>query len=390
MDRGVKRVIRGCIRLNSFKAITLLTLMVCFSLIGSSKAFASDNVLQAIQIDGVKDSYTIVLRSDDSAEIKKTIQAPNKMIIDLKGIRASKSINTIYNNTASVDSVVVEPTGADSVKILVQADNVSNAEVQFDTLKTPLGVLGKSEAQKNADQLVLSKPMESYTPVYDESEEDADVSEFSLSNMMAGSTGKAVKQIFKSEKISWMLAFGMLAIMLISGVKGIKGKDSQIRVGLSQSLKERELDLYREMGMNNPVAGAPLNTRPNGLSPVQAPAQPPIGANYGLKAYQNGTKNPYVSSEIQRPRPMTAPKQAYTAPQAPSSKVSAGLGVQNTIAQKAAAPSQRPAQPAANRSSNIDSMKFLESMTKIYEKNGRTDLAQGLKQNMKKAKMNAI
>ncbi len=51
--------------------------------------------------------------------------------------------------------------------------------------------------------------------------------------------------------------------------------------------------------------------------------------------------------------------------------------MQNTIQKTAAAP----------KTTNIDSMKFLESMTKIYEKNGRTDLAQGLKSNMQKARM---
>jgi hypothetical protein len=45
---------------------------------------------------------------------------------------------------------------------------------------------------------------------------------------------------------------------------------------------------------------------------------------------------------------------------------------------------------AGPKTTNIDSIKFLESMTKIYEKNGRSDLAQGLKANMKKAKMGLV
>lgn len=374
---------------NSNKTIILLTLTLGFSLLGAPKALASDNVLQAIQVDGVKDSYKIVLRSDDSAEMQKTIQAPNKMILHLKGIRASKSINTIYNNTASVDSVVVEPTGIDSVKVLIQADNVGNADVQFDTLKTPLGVLDKSEAQKSADQLVLNKPMQSYTPVYDESEEAADSSEFSLSGLMAGSTGKAVKKVLKDQKISLLLAFGMLVMLVMKGIKGIKSNDNEIKIGLSQSLKEKELDLYRDLGMNNPMSGVSIRAR-QGLQPQTQPQSTPLaGVNYGLKAYQSGTRNPYVSSEIQRPRAMAATKQPYVAPQ-PAQRPS--VSIQNTIQN----PLQRTANPAlkqtrtatAGRTTNIDSMKFLESMTKIYEKNGRSDLAQGLKSNMKKAKMN--
>ncbi|MEI8129266.1 MAG: hypothetical protein WCG95_06575, partial [bacterium] len=149
---------------NFKKMFLMFAIGICFT---GGNVFASDNVLQAIQIDGVKDSYNIVLKSDDVSEIKKTVQAPNKMILNLKGIRASKTINTIYNNTSSVDSVVVEPTSDDSVKISIQADNVANAGVHFDTLKTPLGVLDKSAKQnKTTDELVLNKPMDSYTPVY--------------------------------------------------------------------------------------------------------------------------------------------------------------------------------------------------------------------------------
>ena len=59
--------------------------------------------------------------------------------------------------------------------------------------------------------------------------------------------------------------------------------------------------------------------------------------------------------------------------------------MQNTI--QGAALKTAPAK-AKPRTANLDSIKFLESMTKIYEKNGRSDLAQGLKTNMKKAKVN--
>lgn len=362
-----------------FKNIFLLTLVIGFSLIGKS-AFASDNVLQAIQIDGVKDSYNIVLRSDDTAELKKTIQAPNKMTLTLKGIRASKSINTIYNNTADVDSVVVEPTGNDAVKILIQADNVQDANIQFDTLKTPLGVLDKSSKSNNNEELILNKPMESYKPVYDETSQEEDASGISLSSLMAGSTATNIKKALKNDKITWMITFGLLSIILLGGIKLVKGKDNEIKVGLSQSLKERELNLYRS-NMGSSLSEA-LN---NGVKPSMQPQQA-VGNNYGLRAYQNGTRSPYVSSEIQRPRPAAAPmpqKASYESIQKTQSQISnTKAAMQNTIQKQATAPASRP------KTTNIDSMKFLESMTKIYEKNGRSDLAQELKSNMKKAKIN--
>lgn len=366
------------------KSGILVLLAICISFM-ANKAIASDNVLQAIQVNGFKDSYNIILKSDDIAELKKTVQAPNKMIINLKGIRASKTINTIYNNTSSVDSVVVEPTGDDSVKILVQAQNVANAQVHFDSLKTPLGVLSENApAQKAGEELVLNAPVSSYKPVYQESTEQEEG--FSITNAMASPAIGQLKNILKNEKISWMITFGLFAIFVLSGIKTVKGKDNEIKIGLSQSLKQRELDLYREQMASE--------THTNILSPIEGGLRPTLtGANYGLKTYQNTNKSPYLSSEIQRQRPAQAPVVTNTplVAQSAAPRSSRQLnqnipsGMQTNTLQKT-----MPKAPQAinQKTANIDSMKFLESMTKIYEKSGRSDLAQGLKTNMKKAKVN--
>lgn len=368
--------------------VFLLTLIagVCFT----GKVFASDNVLQAIQIDGAKDSYNVILKSDDVAEVKKTIQAPNKMILNLKGIRASKAINTIYNNTSNVDSVVVEPTGDDSVKILIQADNANNAEVNFDTLKTPLGVLDKSEKQSSTDELVLNGPMASYKPVYDENANTEENSGFSLAGAMSGTAAKGVKKALKSDKTTLVLGIGMVVMFILSGIKTIKGKDSEIKVGLTQSLREKDTnrdtdlrnsELYNEIRNSELAALNSRNTVPQQLS-----------GNFGLKAYQDGMRSPYTTPEIARPRKMVTPE-PVASPQPMARTISSNPIQNNTMQNTIQRPSLKTAPAAAAmaarpKTTNIDSMKFLESMTKIYEKNGRSDLAQGLKQNMKKAKVN--
>ncbi len=346
----------------------------CFA---GNNVFASDNVLQVIQIDGFKDSYNIILKSDDVAELKKTIQAPNKMLLNLKGIRASKTINTIYNNTSSVDSVVVEPTGEDSIKILIQANNVSNAEVNFDTLKTPLNVLNNSKNQsKENNEIILNEPVESYQPIYQSSmdEMNSSVSLLSTSEPII----KYVKKTLKSEKVSWLITCVLFSVLLLNGIKLIKRKDSEIKIGLSQSLKEREIDLYKDLntelnGLRNPA----LREAP----PVQTHSGQNIAGNYGLRTYQQGTRNPYFTPEIQHAKP-PADNLRKIAQHINSNLKQAAPGLAQSPAQKTAPTDTK------TKTTNIDGMKFLESMTKIYEKNGRTDLAQGLKTNMKKAKVN--
>lgn len=359
---------------------------IAFCFIGN-RALASDNVLQAIQVDGVADSYNIIFKSDDVAEIKKTIQAPNKMVLILNGIRASKTINTIYNNTASVDSVVVEPLGEDSVKILVQADNVANAEVKFDTLKTPLGVLDKTQKQdKPNSELVLNGPVNSYQPVYNQNEDFEEDEGFSMADASSAVAGYA-KKALKSDKLSLFAVCGLLIMVVFGGLKTVKSKDSDIKVGLSQSLKEREIDLYKGLGgLNVELPEPPVANK------AAANSQNMAGASYGLRAYQNGTRSPYITSEMQRPRPMVSP-----APQSVSRNISSARPSAthtsslhgNTMTMSKPALKAAPASQKS-RTTNIDSIKFLESMTKIYEKNGRSDLAQGLKANMKKAKANLV
>lgn len=383
---------RVSIKLKDLKKTVLTALIVGISFVGGLKAFAADNVLQAIQIEGVKDSYDIILKSDDSAELKKTIQAPNKMILTLKGIRASKSINTIYSNTSTVDSVVVEPTGDDSVKILIQAANVGNAQIKFDTLKTPLGF---TSAKSVDNSIVLSGPVKSYTPVYNESgiEEEAQTG-LSLGGVMASSEMRSVKKVLKNGKISWMVAFGLFTIVILNGIKSVKGKDSDIKVGLSQSLRERELDLSRslhqDMNLQRPASmtNVSIHDAPIRSNSAVGQATAPIsGVNYGLKAYQNNSRSPYMSVDSQRPRQQVAVANPTTYDNLPAPSVASKQTLSAAPGLQRLAMSTAPKSSRA-KTTNIDSMKFLESMTKIYEKNGRSDLAQGLKSNMKKAKAN--
>ena len=83
------------------KKLVLLFCIICFSNICVQAA--TDNVLQSIQIDTFKDTYNIVLKSDEKPEAKRVITDDNKMMLTLKGVRVSQELNTIYNAT-NIDS----------------------------------------------------------------------------------------------------------------------------------------------------------------------------------------------------------------------------------------------------------------------------------------------
>ena len=61
------------------KKLLLLLVIICFSNVCVQAA--TDNVLQSIQIDTFKDTYNIILKSDEKPEAKRVINDENKIML---------------------------------------------------------------------------------------------------------------------------------------------------------------------------------------------------------------------------------------------------------------------------------------------------------------------
>jgi hypothetical protein len=121
---------------------------------------AEENVLQTIEIVPVKDTYNIVLTADKSVDVKKNVKDSNRITLDMKGIRASKTLNTVYNNVSNVDTVMVEPQG-NGISLFFQAENAEKASVSFDSIAPVVQT-------KTSQEVKLNSPIESYAPIYRE------------------------------------------------------------------------------------------------------------------------------------------------------------------------------------------------------------------------------
>ena len=58
----------------------LLTLIL---ILAGASAFAADNFLNSIVIDNVDGETSVVLRSDEVAKIKREIETPNKIVLNI-------------------------------------------------------------------------------------------------------------------------------------------------------------------------------------------------------------------------------------------------------------------------------------------------------------------
>lgn len=347
----------------------LLLLGIVFST--ASVYAVDDNVLQSIEIEPVKDTYNIVLVSDKAVDVKKTIQASNKITLTMKDVRVSKTLNTIYNNVSNVDSVLVEPQG-NGVNIFFQADNASAATVTFDALVA----MAPAVSAKNTQNIKLNNPIESYAPIYREDLEPVKTSK--LFDRLKSSSAvvefkDTLSETTNTEKVGKTISFGLIGLLAFSVVRLFRRREPEMKIGLTQSLTDREIDMYRQ---TQPIQPSYLNSEKSYAS-----------VNYGINAYQKENRNPYETAPMQIHNPRLR-NYASTSPKEMS------LQTVSKLAQpQAASMSQLKTKkmttpvntaPVNQSNPNVDNLKFLESMTAIYEKSGRHDLAKGLRASLSK------
>ncbi len=341
---------------------TLLFLGMFLSMLAVS---AEENVLQSIEIVPVKDTYNIVLVSDKAVDVKKTVKAPNQITLNMKDIRASKTLNTVYNNVSNVDTVMVEPAG-NGISIFFQAENAAGASVSFDSLAPVMPKKAETQSVK------LSNPIESYAPIYKEDMSQTKTSSL-FQRLQKSSAVEGIKDSVDEDTVSdtanKAFSFGLVGLLAFAVIRLFKRKEPDMKIGLSQSLTDREIEMYKgaqQIGSSHVVPEKPFTT-----------------VNYGLNAYQRENRNPYESeAPIHNPRlrnfvnPMQQQNiQTMSQPQRQATAVQQAVRKNTTPVNTA---------PVNQSNPNIDNLKFLESMTAIYEKSGRHDLAQGLKASLNK------
>ena len=341
---------------------TLLFLGMFLSMLAVS---AEENVLQSIEIVPVKDTYNIVLVSDKAVDVKKTVKAPNQITLNMKDIRASKTLNTVYNNVSNVDTVMVEPAG-NGISIFFQAENAAGASVSFDSLAPVMPKKAETQSVK------LSNPIESYAPIYKEDMSQAKTSSL-FQRLQKSSAVEGIKDSVDEDTVSdtanKAFSFGLVGLLAFAVIRLFKRKEPDMKIGLSQSLTDREIEMDKgaqQIGSSHVVPEKPFTT-----------------VNYGLNAYQRENRNPYESeAPIHNPRlrnfvnPMQQQNiQTMSQPQRQATAVQQAVRKNTTPVNTA---------PVNQSNPNIDNLKFLESMTAIYEKSGRHDLAQGLKASLNK------
>jgi len=231
---------------------------------------------------------------------------------------------------------------------------------------TPISAAKSINRPNPANEILLNKPIKEYSPVY----EDDDIAETETSAFSLAGVLQSVKSILMDDKINQIITFGLMGIVFLFGVKLIRRKDNDISVGLSQSLRDREINYYKDVQAKAPS-----------ITPVM---EKPYSSAYGVNAYRNMSRNPYDTETKHTPvsTPINPVRRQTSIPSTINPRTTSAVRVPNMTNQQAKVAVKQPTitQPAKG-----DNIKFLEAMSAIYEKSGRYDLAQGIKTSIKKA-----
>ncbi len=408
-----------------FNKIFLLSFITVFSLSNNTFAQEGSALLSGIEINpSNNNSYQIVLKSDKKVPFTKIVTADDKIVLELNGIKTEGSVETNYNNAANIDHVIVHPTGNGNLRIFIQGNNVSAGKILFENQPGALGFLSnpvpsiqgqipeQETATENASESINNMPAQTQTQVLNENDSfqdtqeeetivlDKPVNSYTQNRLQssvleeesdtspaeANSVISSFKNVLGKTGIDWLLKLGIMVLLVIAGIKLLNPK-RDIRIDLSAETRNRDINLLNSL--NKDVLLRNTNNMPSLKvgSALKAPGK--TLSNYGLKEYQNSQVSPFKNSLGSQNK-----KEIYTVSNINKPKPFAKVP-SNTVLPKfsntRAAVLPKPAMGASEihkAKSNIDSLKFLETMAKIYERNGRADLAQNINLSIAQGRQN--
>ncbi|MEI8390594.1 MAG: AMIN domain-containing protein [bacterium] len=362
-------------------------------------------------------SYKIVLKTDKDVPVEKYITADNKIVIDLKNTRSAEFVNTIYNNSPEIDNVMVQPIANDKVRVFIQGLNISSSKIILDSRTDSLDFMGdnssaipantnnvsalKTEIAEPAQNVQQEEPLpvinlgeksktdlkttaqESVRPQYlennlqtaDNNSPNQENNIETVKNSMIGNA--SLKKIFSKEGFDWLLRIFAVVFIAI-GMFKLLSKPKNVTIELaSEKMKTREMDLYRTVAERKELVSRSLGSNYTKEKQVKNHA---YGANsqYGIKEYQNSQLPP---QRLSRPVDTDINRAVNRKPS--TQQLNAALKTTRTVAdvRKPVVNNSRISQKEIKTAkTNVDNIKFLENMAAIYQKSGRTDLAQNIRQ----------
>ena len=391
--------------------LLLVSILFMFSILPS---FAQENIISSVTISKAKNnvnSYELNIDSSDTSTYKMSVEDDTSVYFDIKNAILADDSTTYYDDVANINSAVVKQIGHNKVRIYLQGKNVKNTQIVF--VNSLL-----ENAKDTKKKITINRPMNEYMPANSTDLEDMnniqdwDDNSFNLSQFMTS---------LKDGVGGIILVFLMVFGIIVYSIKMLSKKLSQETeplIGLKQQKPEEIFNkqIYETSPQANNLQSITkraqaLQNAQNELTKAHQKYQEYLKTKYkdtpkkqfttdsiakgiALSQYQKSTQNPYKDQPVikmNQTQSFSMPKGSFQIP--PKNEFKNNLQTikrpTQTVQTNTSPYIQRPSKKLNTQQkmyTKPNSMKFLESVTKIYEQSGRADLADELKNTITKTK----
>ena len=332
--------------------------------------FTGTQTLAQTTLNGVEISssnnrgYDIVLNTDKGTKINQKTISQNSIELNLKDTKIAKNASTVYKNADGIEHILLKPK-ANNLKIEINGEQVGNSNVELATIVPE-------------NTVFINKPLKSYAPIHQIEEEEVS-SKISLIGILKNiKNSQTLRQLLDSSNLGWIVSFVlMFGLLIYTNNKNKKRNNIDLVLSNAEDKENKILKaaLERKEGL---IAQGMGTKRTSLMQPkIQSQNTDLQKTNYGLRAYNN---NQTVATNNLTARIQNTPLK--------NSDLTNISNKSNNLTKKAlsTATLSQLRESKQKNEVHIDNVRFLESMAKIYEKSGRVDLANGLANNIKRAK----
>ena len=383
--------------------IKLIFISICML---TPLALAQENVISSVSISNLKntDGYELSIDSSEVVNYKAKVTDENSIVFELKNSVLAQDAATYYDDVTGVDSVAVKQEGNNKVSIFVQGQNAQNTELVFEN-----SAIMSSQANK---KVVINHPINQYQSTNHADLEnidgfqDWDDNSFNLAHL----SGNLLTSL-KESSSGIILLFISILIVIGTAIKLVSSKFNQENeplIGLNKSngltndynvptrIVDKELpniekrsEMIRNAQTELAVAHQKYqeyikNKYKNNVK--EKINIDPIKKGFALNQYQKSSQNPYKNQQVLK---MNSINKDFTQKVYQNDDFKIPTRLKKQTNENFSSPYIKKPQSAVNyvpQNKKANSMKFLESVTKIYEQSGRGDLANGLKNSMSRLK----
>ena len=318
-----------------------------------------------IEISGIRinssdlNGYEILIDAPTMPEMEKKVVSDNTIVLSIKNAEIPKGAAVVYNNAKGIEHVILKRISKDDLEVNITGENIAHSSI---LLNSP-----KNETEEIVeDRVFVNRPLSDYEPIHQENYYETEESPI-ISLLIRIKNSQTLRDILNSSSTGWIACMALIfGFLYFSKNKNEKVETKTVQTNVPAKREEEEIERARGYigeGLRSDRTGSRLPQR----RPVERENIPSRTMNYGLRAYNNQAMGQRGLNNVPTPKK----------PEVPNVRAEQRAVSRNTVAHEV---------KEKRDEIQIDNVKFLESMAKIYQKSGRTDLANGLANNIKKAK----